>query len=169
MTPDPLFTTVEDKERFLAATDLVRSTGVAGLEIRHSPEDEPPIIWSCVASWFVGKGGQPISETQAKAASPLKPPRTAFEVGSSMVGPVEALHRLVAEVIDSGHCAQCQRPSAVDWTGTELAGVLMSETNEHGTTVDPLCIIAWAPRRQGVRGQFVRACDGKTYRAGSGA
>ena len=80
----------EDDERFTAAVELIGRTGAEEFEIRHSPEDDPPITWTAIGKW--GK---------------------AYEVAAAM-HPVEAVFRLCDQIIDGGQCNHCHKPTGFE-------------------------------------------------------
>jgi hypothetical protein len=83
-------TSPEDKQKLVAAVDLIGRTGASEIQIRHSPEDEPPISWTAIARW----GSQ-------------------WECAAAM-NPLLAVFRLCDQVIDGGECTHCEKPSGFD-------------------------------------------------------
>jgi hypothetical protein len=77
-------------------------------QIRYS-DDEQPIIWMCVAKYYIGGAGLPVS----KGGKP------AFAVGAGS-DPLTAMMKLLDEVVDGAECAHCHKPTGVTdhWTST---------------------------------------------------
>lgn len=77
----------EDRTR--AAMEMIGRTGAAEFSIRYC-EEEQPVVWIAAGRW--DKGWQ--------AAGALEP--------------LEAMYRLLNEVIDGGKCTHCERPTGFD-------------------------------------------------------
>lgn len=76
-----------EDERLPAAVKLLGHTGAEEVQIRHSPEDEPPVTWSALGRWG-----------------------NTWETASAM-NPLLAVFRLCDQVIDGGQCTHCARPT----------------------------------------------------------
>ena len=77
-----------EKDRFIAAVDLLDRTGADAIQFRWC-EEEWPVIWMAAGCW---KG--------------------VWQAAGAM-NPLEAVFRLLDEVIDGGKCTHCGRPSRI--------------------------------------------------------
>jgi hypothetical protein len=80
----------EEEQKLVAAFDLIGRTGASEVQIRHSPEDEPPVNWTAIARWD-----------------------KTWECAAAMT-PLLAIFRLCDQVIDGGRCTHCRKPSGFD-------------------------------------------------------
>lgn len=76
--------------RLPAAVAMLGRTGAKEFQLRHSPEDEPPITWTALARWD-----------------------RAWECAASM-DPLQAVFRLCDQVIDGGQCTHCKKPAGFE-------------------------------------------------------
>jgi hypothetical protein len=90
-----------DDPRLGAAAKLIGRTGARSFQIRYS-DDEDPVVWMAVGEWFMGPDGRPVG----------KGGKQAFEAAAAM-NPLQAVLRLLDQVIDGGFCDHCKRPSGV--------------------------------------------------------
>lgn len=88
--PEEKLDHTENDDRFVAAVDLLGRTGALEFQIRHSPEDEPPITWTALGRW---------DKTWECAAS---------------MRPLDAVFRLCDQVMDGGQCTHCHRPTGFE-------------------------------------------------------
>lgn len=84
---------------------LIERTGARSFQVRYSDEEEP-VVWMAVGEWSLGRDGRPVA----------KGGKQAFEVGAAM-NPLQAVLRLLDQMIDGGECNHCHRPTGVtdDW------------------------------------------------------
>jgi hypothetical protein len=80
----------QDKEKLLAAIDMIRRTGAQQVQVRYS-DDEEPIVWFVVAGYDFG----------------------IFEVDAS-ANPVRAALRLCERLVDGSQCTHCGRPAGFE-------------------------------------------------------
>lgn len=84
-----------DDPLFLAGVKLVERTGARTFEIRYSDDNEP-VVWMAVAEYDNG-----------------------WDAGAGQ-SPIQALMRLLDQLMDGGICKHCGRPSGVteEWRGS---------------------------------------------------
>ena len=78
-----------DKDKFLAAVDMVKRTGAKQFQLRWS-DDEEPLVWFAVAVY-----------------------RNTSEADASL-SPLRAVLRLLERVCDGGICMHCNRATGLD-------------------------------------------------------
>lgn len=78
-----------DDDRMTAAVDLIGRTGAAEFQIRYC-EEEKPVIWMAAARW----------DNRWEAAAAMNP--------------LQAIFRLLDQVIDGGKCQHCGRPAGFE-------------------------------------------------------
>jgi hypothetical protein len=128
--------TSDEKNRMIAATELVGRTGATGLEIAYLHDDVP----SEEAGWY--------------AAVQYKGSRILVE---DHVGPVQALDALVERLLTGARCHHCKGLVALTPFGaTAFNGHLVdgSEWSISDAAKAPQCL--W--RRAGAR--WIRGCEG---------
>jgi hypothetical protein len=110
----------------MPAIDLLGRTGAEEFQIRYCGEQEPA-VWIAAAKWH-----------------------EVWEVGAS-TGALEAIFRLLAQVLDGGHCQHCNRPSGFEATieANPLPGLI--------------CWYQWDPELE----TFRRGCEGDVPRGTS--
>jgi hypothetical protein len=91
-----------DDERFVPAVDMVRRTGAAAFSMRYQ-DDEAPVVWMAIAEYHW------LDNLPVTADTPGAEHR--WEVAAALV-PIEAVFRLLAQLIDGGTCAHCTKPTA---------------------------------------------------------
>lgn len=80
-----------DKEKLLAAIDLIRRTGASQVQVRYS-DDEYPVVWMVVALY---NGKNPNKTQGAEVACALDA--------------TQAAYRLCEKLLDGGQCTHCSR------------------------------------------------------------
>lgn len=103
--------------RMHAALELLRRTGQLEFQLRYS-DDTQPIIWIAVGRWSIGDDGRPVADGGDEH----------YETASS-TNPVQAVLRLLENMVDGGMCANCERPT----------GVLFPEDNRPPILRDAVC------------------------------
>lgn len=115
-----------DDPRFHAAVDLLGRSGAETFQIRYS-DDPEPVVWVVDAKWKAGR----------ECAGALNP--------------LDAILRLLEQVMDGGLCTHCHRPTGVcdDWT-------------QEMPMTEVVCWYMYDPEMQ----TFRRGCEGDTPRRG---
>jgi hypothetical protein len=96
MTDDP-----NVDPRFVAGVDLLRRTGMAEFQIRYT-DDEEPTVWIAAGRWDVVTDGAAVHRDHWEAAGGM--------------WPMQALDRLLDQLIDGAQCVHCGRPTGVEHT-----------------------------------------------------
>lgn len=123
-----------------AAIELLERTGAGSVDIRWSDEQEP-IVWFVVATWFVNDANVPVRRDSEHVVG------RRWDTAAGR-GPVEALLRLLERVVDGGQCRHCRRPT-----------IFHADLDTNPTPLDPLfCSYEWDPELSVYR----RSCEGST-------
>ena len=118
--------TESDDDIIRACVDCIAHTGAASFSLHHSDPDEGTVVWTAVAEYH--------HET--------RPPVMACGAAAH---PIQAVLRLVEEVLDGGQCQHCMRPSAFS---TDLSSMPLDKF---------LCWYAYDPELKTIR----RGCSGE--------
>jgi hypothetical protein len=123
--------------KFKAAADLLRRTGVTGLRIAYTDEDDEglPVIWHATGTW--GKARYGLNK-------PAHGKKILHETAAGM-DPETAILRLCEAVIDGGECTHCHKPT-----------IFIEDSDTRFLDNMGGCIYAWDPELQ----VFRRGCEG---------
>lgn len=122
-----------NNDRLVAATDMLRRTGAADIQIRYS-DDTPPTVWFAVVRYRLNNG-------RPQPTGPI----TTWETAAGR-NATEALLRLCEKVIDGGQCAHCHR-----------AAMFIGHLDDNEGPLDSLvCITSYDPELKTYR----RSCEG---------
>jgi hypothetical protein len=107
-------------------------------QMRYS-DDEEPIVWFAVAGYYRGRDGTPVAS--AKEATS---PHMSYRVGADL-DPLNAMFRLLDDVVDGAMCAHCGRPTGF------VEGVENMPLAEH------VCWYIWDPESK----SYMRGCEAR--------
>lgn len=92
MSPRPPAPGGVDGDRMMAGVDLIKRTGAEEFQIRYC-EEKQPVVWMAAARW---------------------PGRHRGWEAAGAMNPLNAVYRLLDQVIDGGTCKHCGRPSGFE-------------------------------------------------------